>query len=70
MSALPNTVRVHQALAKSHPEPIDSGVLSERLALSSRAIQRALQRCTADGTVRQVRCMSARQGYGYTVVTE
>lgn len=70
MNALPNTVRVHQELAKSHPEPIDRCSLAERLAMSSRAIQRALQRCTADGTVQRVRCMDARQGYAYTVVTE
>ena len=70
MSALPNTVRVHQALAKSHPVPMDSRQLCAVLDMPPSQVSRALARCVNADVVRRVRAAGVRNGYGYMVVTE
>lgn len=66
-AAMPVTVRLHQLLAASHPEPVDRADLPRRLGVPLRSVDRALEHCLQAGAVRRVRCMSARQGYAYTV---
>jgi predicted transcriptional regulator len=70
MSTLPNTVRVHQALAKSHPVPMDSRQLCAVLDMQQSQVSRALARCVSSDVVRRVRTLGVRKGYGYTVVKE
>lgn len=67
MSATPNTLRVHHLLAASHPEPIDRKDLVRRLGLPDRVVERALAHGVQTQALRQVRCLSSRQGYAYTV---
>lgn len=62
------TLRVHQALANSHPEPMDRQQLARRLGCSVRAVDSALQQGLRSECLRRVRHLSGRQGYGYTVL--
>lgn len=67
MSAMPATVRVHQLLAASYPEPLDTCDLVRRLGLSRRAVEFALLQGVRSGQLRKGRPMCAPQGYAYTV---
>jgi hypothetical protein len=70
MSAHKATFRVHQLLAASHPEPLDTVDLVRRLSLPRRVVEFALLHGVRSGQIRRGRPMCAPQGYGYTVVTE
>jgi DNA-binding IclR family transcriptional regulator len=70
MSALPHTVRVHQALAKCHPLSMDSRQLCAVLDMQPSQVRRALAHCVSADVVRRVRAVGVRKGYGYTLVTE
>lgn len=67
MITTPATVRVHQLLAASHPEPLDTCDLVRRLGLSRRAVEFALLQGVRSGQLRKGRPMCAPQGYAYTV---
>lgn len=67
MSGQLHTVRVHQALAKSHPEPMDRHQLARRLSLPVRTVDTALQQGLRTACLQRVRHLGGSQGYGYTV---
>ena len=66
-AAHPMTLRVHQTLAKSHPEPMDRRQLAQRLGCSVRAVDAALQQGLKTECLQRVRHLGGGQGYGYVV---
>ena len=70
MSISTATLRVHQLLAASHPEPLDTVDLVRRLALPRRAVEFALLQGVRAGMLVKGWPMAARLGYSYTVATE
>lgn len=69
MSTTPATVRVHQLLAASHPEPLDTADLVRRLGLPRRAVELSILVGLRAGQLVRCRPMCAPQGYAYTVAT-
>jgi hypothetical protein len=67
VSTVPATVRVHQLLAESHPEPLDAADLERRLALPRRIVEFALSEGVRSGLLQRGRPMAAPCGYSYTV---
>jgi hypothetical protein len=70
MSTISATVRVHQLLAASHPEPLDTVDVVRRLELPRRVVEFALLQGVRAGMLVKGWPMCARLGYSYTVVTE
>jgi hypothetical protein len=62
-----STVLAHQALAKSHPEPLTVKQVAERCGMAQRVAERVVAAVVAAGAAVRVRRLDGLQGYAYTV---